>query len=498
MRIHPGKYTCLALILSAALAVAGEKTAPPALSRAELAGKLKQALLSKALGKTKPAVVVLDLATGKEVLAVRAVDPLIPASNMKLLTTAAALETLGKDCVFKTKVYATGPIGGGELRGDLVVIGSGDPNISGRLHNGDPCAVFKSWAASLKEMGVTRISGDVIGDDSLFDRAYTHTSWPANQLHKWYCAPSGALVLNDSCLDVTVGPGRTAGAPAVFRLSPPTAYLPVRNTCTTTAKRKEHSFGVTRAPGSRTAKIYGKYLAGAAPQTVNLTVDDPGIFFVTVLSEVLAGQGIRVAGVPRLIRKNEKPAHNILVAEHTSTLAATLAVMNKRSQNLYAEQVLKLLGAKAEGKGSFKSGADAVEKYLKKIGIPEKEFSIADGSGMSRTNRVSARAITGVLGRMFNSKKFCHTYWASLAIAGMDGTLENRFKKQPKAKGRIAAKSGYISGVCTLSGYVVTPGGRYFAFSVLANDVKGSVKAVKDMQEDICNILLENGDRLEK
>lgn len=454
--------------------------------------KIRAVLATKDLKGASFSVSVYDLTGDKKIFESFADKPLIPASNQKIITTAAVLDGLGKDHVFRTKLYATGPVGAGILRGDLVVQGSGDPNISGRFHEGEPEAVFKTWAETLKSMGVKEVWGNVIGDDRAFDRTYIHASWPDNQLHKWYCAPSGALTLNDSCLDVTVKPGPRAGSAAVCSISPGCPIYTLKNTCKTVSSRKKHSFVVTRKPGEREIIVSGGFLAGAAPYTTNVTVEDPGLFFVSTLKKVLEDSGIKVTGSARLAGADENPVENILVAEHSSTLAATLAVTNKRSQNLYADLLLKALGAKVHGKGSFETGARAVKAYMKKIGVEGDGFEVVDGSGMSRLNKVTTSAMVKGLRSAFKSPG-CHVFWASLAVGGMDGTLERRFTRA-EARGRVAAKSGYLSGVSSLSGFVVTPKGRYFAFSALFNNYKCATSRIKKIQESICGILLDHGD----
>jgi D-alanyl-D-alanine carboxypeptidase/D-alanyl-D-alanine-endopeptidase (penicillin-binding protein 4) len=493
-------FLCLnsAIILFAALfsaAAFAEDDAP--LSCDDFASMLKAAVETREMNGAVVSAAVSEVKQSRAILKIADGEPMMPASNQKAVVTAAALELLGRDYTFRTKVFATGPIGGGELRGHLVVVGSGDPNISGRLHNDDPCAIFKSWAAALKEMGVRRIRGDIVGDDSLFDRNFIHSSWPKNQLNLWYCAPSGALALNDGCLDINVTPGRGEGSPASFTVSPQTDYLKITNACTTVSSGKP-GVGAVRAEGSRESKLIGKCRAGTGTQKINLTVDNPGLYFVTVLKEELVRQGIAVDGSARLIAQGENLPHDVLVAEHVSTLPMTAAIANKHSQNFYADMLLKLVGAQNGGKGGWETGAKAVGDFLVKIGVPKTEFNIVDGSGLSRDNRISAGAIVKVLERMFNSK-LCHAFWQSLSVAGIDGTLDDRFKSNPAARGRVAAKSGYIAGVCTLSGYAATPKGRYFAFSILVNDVekvKNGVSAVQQAQENLVNILINHGDRL--
>ncbi len=431
---------------------------------------------------------VVDLDTGKEVLALDAQQPLAPASNMKLVTTAAAIERLGADFEYHTILYRKGAVdASGTLKGDLAVIGAGDPNVSGRFFDGDPAAVFKQWADKLREAGVKSVEGDLLLDDTLFDQELTAPDWPKDQLTNWYCAQVTALPLNDACIDISVRPGARAGQPARVILSPDTKYVTIENACTTTAVESEHSFGLSRIPGTNRIRVTGKVLTGSAPDAVSVTVHDPTMFFGTVLAETLRAKGIALRGTPKRVERPLRPKDDGLdaVCSYAVDLKRTIAVTNKRSQNFYAESLLKLLGARAKGQGSWATGASAVSAFLDSVGAAEGEFVVTDGCGLSSTNRLSARTLARVLAYEWG-RPHRDAYVESLAQGG-EGTLEKRLR-DGDLEGRVRAKTGYIAGASALSGYVQTPEGRWLAYSILVNRFK-SLSDAKAFQDDVVRLL---------
>ena len=417
--------------------------------------------------------------------ALNADKPLIPASNKKLVTTAAALDLLGPGYQFVTRVLSTGPIEAGVLKGDLVIVGGGDPSLAGRWHEDDALAVPKRWIEHIKAAGVERIEGDIVADDSILDRQLVHPTWPGNQLDKWYCAPVSGLAYNDDCIDITVAPGKAVGSPAVVRLSPPTGYFTVENRCLTVAKESQHEIVLGRRAGSRNLVITGKCWAKAEPLRGPVAVDDPGLMLATVMCEQLRKSGVEVSGQPVVFDRNAERPEGIELCRTTSDLASCVLVANKRSQNLYAELMHKLMGAVIEGDGSFAGGNRALAGFLGPIGIETGTYVSADGSGMSRANRITARQIGTILMHMADHPS-SSIFIDSLPMNGSDGTLRKRVSGESLA-GRIRAKTGYIRNVHALSGYVTsTLGEPQWVFSILMNHRKGNAKGAQD---DICRLL---------
>ncbi|TLD43664.1 MAG: D-alanyl-D-alanine carboxypeptidase [Candidatus Jettenia ecosi] len=411
------------------------------------------------------------------------------ASNMKLLTTAAALDYLGPNFTYETSIEANGVItDSGKLKGDIILKGSGDPNLSGRFYHGNILAVPESWASALRSRGISRITGDIIADDTIFDRIYTHPAWSKNQLSAWYCAPSCGLSFNDNCVDITLISSKKPGNAVILLINPDTSYFTIFNNCIGTSDKKEHAYSMYREPETNRIFITGKFWINASPKREWVTVYNPALYLATVFKEVLEKYGILVDGTARLIDKTDvADAHRERITQTTSTMGQTISVTNKRSQNFYAEQILKTLGAHVNGEGSTKSGIDILHNFMNKLGFHPDEYQIEDGSGLSRGNRFSPHMITSLLTYMY---KHPHgkVLYDSLPVSGKDGGLKDRMVS-PQYKNRVHAKTGYIAKVSTLSGYINTPNGDVIAFSILMNNFN-NLRSIHKVQDDICRTLI--------
>ena len=458
--------------------------AHPSGKATSLRRRLDAVLTDPALAGARIGCRVIEVESGRVLYSYHAADPLIPASNMKLATTAAALELLGRDFRFVTRLGLVGK--------DLVVVGAGDPNVSGRFHDGRITAVFEDWADRLRSRGITRIEGDLVGDDTLFDRQYRHPTWPASEFSSWYCAPVGALALNDSCVDVWVRPGGAPGRPALVSMEPPGPHHTLVNRAVTAAAGERPAITARRRPGSAIVEVEGRIPLGARPIRRYVAAHDPGRFFLEALKEVLRRKGIAVRGRCRLASAPVEAASMQVLATYTSSLERTVKVTNTRSQNLYAEMLFKLLGARLRGRpGTFGKGAAVVAEFLRRAGVGEADYVIADGSGLSRRNRLSAMHVTRLL-RWMARRPAGETYRRSLATAGTDGGLRRRMTAAPY-RGRVHAKTGTLTGVSALSGYVETLDGRLLAFSILFNDMRHCTAArAREIQDRVCRLLVRS------
>lgn len=467
----------------AAILGAGAPVPPPA--PPPLGDRIGRAL-GAAPAHAEFGVAVVSLPGGQALFGRDADRLFAPASNLKLATTAAALSRLGPDFRFKTRLYQRGALEGGVARGDLGVVGGGDPNLSGRFWGDDPEGPFRDWAKRLKSIGIRAFEGDLVLDDGYLDREGVHPSWPKDQLQEWYCAPTSALAFNDDCVEVRISPGLPGGA-ATVSLRPPLARFRPENDVRTVADRGRHRYSILRSPDGWGVAVRGAFYQNAEPASEFVTVPDPAAFFGEALRDALASEGIEVRGTVRAAREGEAPgtAGWTLLLEHVSTLEATVSVANKRSQNLYAEQILKVLGKEARGEGSFAKGAEAVRDYLKDVGVPLDGVVIEDGSGLSRDNRIAADHLCRVLVAMWNSPRK-DAFVGSLAVAGRDGTLEKRLKG-PDTAGRILGKTGTIAGASALSGYARAGEDRWCAFSILArfDPAKTSLADVRKAEDRI-------------
>ncbi len=442
---------------------------------------------------------VVDVQTGDTLFARNARKSFVPASNTKLYTTAAALDQLGPDFRYQTRLFAGGTIAGGTLRGSLVVQGSGDPVIGGRFNGGDLTEVFRDWARALRAAGITRVTGDVIGDDDAFDDERLGYGWNWDDETYWYSAQLGALAFNDNCVDVTIR-GRRAGAPATVRWEPAnTTYVQMINRTHTRPAGFGIEEGYRRERGTNRIVLTSEVGAGTT-DTESLSVENPTGYFVYVLRDVLRQEGIRVDGEARDVDDlDEKPDYGRLreIAVHTSPpLADIVGVVNKQSQNLYADQLLKTLGTRPAPVdttlevGSAARGVAVERLTFARAGLDTARVHLVDGSGLSRSNWITP-AMTVALLRFMAAHPDAATreaFYASLPIGGVDGTLRGRFGSGP-AHENVRAKTGSLGGVSSLSGFVTTADGRRLAFSLMCNLYVSSTRDVREAQDDFVNAL---------
>lgn len=452
--------------------------------------RILQLLKNPSLEKVSCGINVVSIKKNISLFRYRNNDLFSVASNMKLLTTAAALDYLGPDFEYKTYIEAYGTItASGELHGDIVIRGSGDPNLSGRFYNGNILAIPESWTAAIKNRGLYKITGDIIADDSIFDRVYINPSWPENQLSEWYCAPSCGLSFNDNCVDITFIPGKKPGQIVTLLVEPNTSYFTIFNNGIYTPNKREHAYSIFRKPGTNQIFIKGKYWVNASPEKRWVSVHNPALYLATVFKEVLEKNGITVCGNARLIGKSETINDNLeRITQMTSTMKQTVFVTNKRSQNFYAEQIVKTLGAQVKGSGTLQAGIEVLNDFMGKLGIHPDEYQIEDGSGLSKGNKLSPIMITTLLMYM-SEHPFGTVLYDSLPVSGMDGGIKNRMNS-PGYKNKIHAKTGYIAKTSALSGYIDTANGDVLAFSILMNNFK-NLSVVRKTQDDICKILVD-------
>jgi len=412
--------------------------------------------------------------------------PLIPASNLKLLTTSAFLDKVGGDFKFRTTLYAKD--------GDLYLVGDGDPTLGDvellKKVGWDVDTVFKNWAEALKKRGINAVR-NVVVDDGVFDQNFIPAHWLARYAGARYSAQIAGVNLNANCVDFwvrTTSPGQLIS----YTLDPDTRYVTVKNQCVTGNRQ---TVGVLRSPGKNELTLRGELNANPG-EPISVPIQDPPLFAATVLAETLAKNGVNVTGkVSRdlSIRQKRKadPAGWAVAAALDTKISTVLDRANKDSMNLYAECMCKRLGHEVTGQpGSWQNGTAAVGDFLKRIGVPEAEFHLDDGCGLSRENTVSAATILAVLTHDYHGKDR-EVFLNSLAVAGADGTFEKRFKNN--LKGRVFGKSGYVSGVSALSGYLHARDDRWYAFSILMNNLpEGTNNTAKALQEKIVAAIDEN------
>lgn len=452
--------------------------------------RLQHILNNPSLKNVSYGISIVSAKKNSSLFSYRSNDLFSVASNMKLLTTSAALDYLGPDFEYKTIIKTNGIIAAsGELNGDVIIKGSGDPNISGRFYQENILAIPEFWAQAIRNRGICAIAGDIIADDTIFDRMYVNPDWPQNQLSEWYCAPSCGLSFNDNCVDITVIPDKRPGSAVTLLIDPDTSYFTIFNNCVYTTDKKKHAYSIHRKPGTNQIFIKGMFYVNASPEKKWVSVHNPALYLATVFKEILEKNGIAVHGNARLIDKGDSIKSDLeVITQTTSTMEQTILVTNKQSQNFYAEQIIKTLGAQIKGRGTLEAGIEVIQDFMAKLGFQPEEYQINDGCGLSKSNRLSPKMITTLLAYM---RKHPHAkvLWDSLPTSGTDGGLRRRMIS-PRYKDKIRAKTGYIAKTSTLSGYVDTPHGDVLVFSILMNNFKNLSKIMK-LQDDICKTLVD-------
>lgn len=442
-------------------------------------------------------VMVQDLQSGKILFQQNAGKNLMPASNMKLYTTACALVLLGPDYRYKTRIYYQGRIDEqGTLNGDIIVKGSGDPSINDRYHKEHSLdEILLSWAKAIQSLGIKRISGDIIGDDDVFDDNEIASSWDNGYLSYWYATGSSGLAIANNCYTYEVSPGEKPGDPAIIKISPQTDYITVINDVITTGENGLRSVDLYRIPLTNKVRFFGTIPVGASPVGHFASVHNGTLYTVHLLKEKVEQIGIQVDGKARDIdefpdkTQRFNPENWQLIYTHYSPpLRELIRVVNKPSQNFYADMLLKTLGAKFKGVGGFETGAEVVKEFLRSIGVPDVEsFRMVDGSGLSRRNLVQPRQTVALLRYMIRHP-YGKYFYDSLPIAGVDGTLRRRMRETP-AENNVHAKTGYIGYVRCLSGYVTTADGHLLVFSMMANHYTVPTRKANELQDTACDFL---------
>jgi len=426
----------------------------------------------------------------------------MPASNMKIVTLAVAAERLGWDYRFPTTIETAGPIANGTLTGDLVVVGHGDPTISDR--DGPRTRVFELWADRLRELGITRIDGRIVGDDDAFDDDALGEGWAWDDLSAGYAAPPSALQFNENVTTVRVRTPGEPGQPAEVMLEPPDGEMSVATNVSVGSPDSKPAVVVWRRPFGQGLSIEGVVPKAERDYTRTISVYNPTWFYVNALRETLVARGIEVEGeafdIDDLVSQHgvrtpaaPADARRTLFTHQSPPLSEIAVPFMKVSQNLFGETLLTALGIQAglepcalnvalgcRGQ-AVEAGRKVYEQVLTQWGVPPSEFIISDGSGLSRYDYLTADVLVTILRQMARDSRHAALFDASLPIMGRDGTLAKRLRGTA-AEGVVHAKTGSIANVRSLSGYLTTADGERLVFSMIANNFKSpaSVDAIAD------------------
>ncbi len=470
-----------------------------------LAARINTVLNDPDLSRGFWGIEVASLDTGQVLYSLNADKLFIPASNTKLFTTAAAMALIGPNYKIRTTVETNGKLDQhGRLTGNLVLVGRGDPNLSGRVlpynlrteRSDFPIKALEDLADQVAQKGLKYIDGDVVADDSYFAFERYGEGWTQDDLVWADGAPVSALTINDNVVYVSIQPADRAGERAFVTVTPFADYYTIDNRIITTPAGTGRRIFINREPGSMVLTLWGNMPLGDAGANEALAVEEPAKFAAELFRSLLEKRGIVVFGkvathhtelaslstfsVTALANHGGGDTHSsgptepqVLADYESHPLSEDIKVINKVSQNLHAEILLRLLGHEKGTAGTVESGLEVLRTFLTQVGISPQEYIFYDGSGLSRQNLVTPHAVVSLL-QYVSKQPWGKLYSESLPIAGIDGSLADRFHGTP-AQGLVLGKTGSLDHVKSLSGYATTVNGNRIVFSIFSNnfDVPG-------------------------
>ena len=435
---------------------------------------------------------IRSLRSGETLVDIGSRRLLMPASTMKTITLAVAADQLGWDFTFDTHLHAKGTIANGTLSGDVVIVGSGDPTFDD--WDGAASAVFQSWATSLKEHGVTTVEGRIIGDDHAFADGYGR-GWMWDDMADDYSAPTSGLHFNQGVTRILIAPGSSVGAPATLSLAPAYAPLPLAGQVWTERAGVPPTVSIQPLPRSSGATVKGSIAVDSQPQVRSAAVANPTQYFVNAVRAGLLANGVETHGAAvDLDDASDAVAldtASIDIATHRSAPLSTVGeTMMRLSQNLYAESLLLTVGARRSGAGTADAGIAAVAAVLESWGISPTEVLMADGSGLSRYDLVTADAVVSILAHVYGDERLRDPFIATLPVAGRPGMLSTRMNGTA-AEANVHAKTGSFTNARAIAGFVQTSEGEPLAFSIMANNYGVPPAAVDRVADAILVALAE-------
>ncbi len=527
-RRHAALLFIWLLLLSCAAANAAKKSQKVESKGSGLADEINKILSQPDIARGYWGIEVDSLTTGKVLYSLNEDKLFTPASNTKLFTTAATMALIGSDYRFRTTVETSGAVDKyGRVNGDLMLVGRGDPNISGRnlpysvrtQRTLPPMQVLQQLADQVVKRGVKFVDGDVIGDDSYFAFERYGEGWAQDDMVWEWGAPVSALTINDNVVYVNILPADHPGDRAFVDITPYAEYYRVDNRIMTTpAGTGPRRVYITREPGGNELTMWGNIPIDDPGATEALAIEDPAAFAAKVFRQMLEQRGVVIYGRTRTkhtelaslstftvtasapanggggdvqSRPPAVPMTLVLASYESQPLAEDLRVINKVSQNLHAELMLRLLGREKGTGGTVQAGLEVVRGFLTQAGISPDQFVFYDGSGLSRQNLVTPHAIVLLL-KYADSQVWGPKFIDTLPVAGVDGSLAGRMKDSP-AQGRVQGKTGALGHVSTLSGYLTTLSGDRVVFSIMANNFNVQSKRSTESIDQIVNAIVTYG-----
>ncbi len=439
---------------------------------------MQQAAARGSLARASWGIEIVNAASGRVLYARDAQKNFKPASTFKLLATAAALDTFGPDHRFRTTLQASGRVDAfGRLLGDLYLVGGGDATL----------ASFERLAEALRAASVRRIEGRVIGWGGAFQGERRGDDWGWEDLTWCYGAEIAALSFADNCVALGVLPGESAGDPVRVDAVPRSRYYSVVSVARTTAAGTEPDLALSRASGSNEIRLSGTMPLGADVETLRIALEDPAHYAAQQLVEALEERGVSVSLGAATSSEPLPAGMRVLASQDGPPLGELLALINKPSQNLYTEVLLRSLGT-APGTDSLEAGHRVVASLLSRAGVDAGQAGLHDGSGLSRTDLVTAADLVALL-RFMGKHQHAAVFRASLPVAGVDGTLKGRLRGTP-AEGRVFAKTGSLRGVAALAGYARTVKGEERVFAIFCNNFTADDREARAAIDEIVKAIV--------
>jgi len=416
---------------------------------------------------------------------------LLPASTMKVLTTAVALETLGADYRFETLLQYSGQrdTSTRTLNGDIIIMGGGDPTLGSNQVEGSVgmSVLIDLWVSVLKAAGITRVNGSVVGDGSFFEDELPPSSWAWNDLGNYYAAAASGLTIADNTYKLTfTSPTGAGAATRITGTDPSMPEITFVNEVLTGAAGSHDEAYIHGSPLTYLRFIRGTIPPGRGSFTIKGSLPDPALFAADQLRSALIASGIEVVGEAKTHRDAtfQPDVRRMTLLRHASPrLIDIVTRVNEESDNLYAEHLLKMIGKTKKGRGTTLAGLQVIKEFIAAMGIDSNAFNIDDGSGLSRSNTISAGALSASLVETSKLASF-KEFKQSLAVSGQSGTLKS-VCNGTVAAGRIYGKSGSLKSVRCYAGYFTSLSGEEYAFAMLANYFSGSSQAMKQKWEKL-------------
>lgn len=486
LAMRPSRLAFAILLAAAGPGVLGAQERP----QGPLAAELTPLFGGRVWRRATWGALVVSLTRGDTLLSYHADRRFIPASNAKLFTTAAALHYLGPDFRFMTVLFADGPVRSGELFGDLVLYGTGDPTFA------LDTASLAPFADSVVRAGIRRVRGDIVGDASFLGAELRGPGWAPDNADEAYAAPPSALGAAENRIRLTVEPGPRVGARATWRIEPANDYYAIASIVTTGRPGTRTRIYVERGRSRGVVELSGNIPITRGAWGTWLVVEEPAVFAAGLLRQRLEARGVTITGGTRsvvndvparaqlMVRRSaagDDPFRGALAVRRSMPLDELVSMINHRSHNLSAELTFRAIGRVARNAGTFATGAQAVAEFLTKdVGIPQSAVQVTDGSGLSLLDETTPRALVQLLAHMRRPSEG-GAFYHSLPVVG-EG-LSGRMAGTP-AVGRLRAKTGTLSDVSALAGYVTTQDGEELAFAIIVNDAP-SIRRARAVQDSI-------------